>query len=213
MKRNLIKTWVPPNSHVLDCGCGRGGDIHKWKFVPHVKITAIDPDEESMKEAHSRSSESGVGIWFLPPGDIRDAVKWGPYDVVCYNFSLHYICGSEELYYQSLQAIAQAVKVNGRLIGITPDKVRIDQMMLSAGVFRDKLGNTLERVGNRLNVQLADGPYYQDGPKLEPILDAKKFIADMIQLGFRLVVWEPMLKTPNGLVSDMYSKFVFVKYR
>jgi len=48
---------------------------------------------------------------------------------------------------------------------------------------------------------------------LEPILDAKKFIADMIQLGFRLVVWEPMLKTPNGLVSDMYSKFVFVKYR
>ena len=212
-KKNLIKTWVPPNSHVLDCGCGRGGDIHKWKSVQNVKVSAIDPDEESMREAHERSSACNIGIWFLPPGDVRDAVKWGPYDVICYNFSLHYICSSEQLYYDSIQAISKSIKVNGRLIGIVPEKTRIDQLLPASGTFRDPLGNTLERVGDRLNVNLVDGPFYKDGPKLEPILEGKKFISDMMQLGFRMIVWEPMLDTPNGHVSDIYVKFVLVKYR
>lgn len=210
-KRKLILNWVKSGQHVLDCGCGRGGDIHKWNQVNNLRVTAIDPDEDSLKEAISRATECGYGIWFLPPGDISGALSWGPYDVVCYNFSLHYIFESMDTYTKSIWAISQAVKPGGYLIGITPDNTRLQSILNSSSKFVDRLGNSLEVKDDKLLVHLTDGPYYAQGPKEEPLLDKKLFVNSMLANGFKQVLWEPMLKTPNGLVSDIYSQFVFVK--
>lgn len=210
-KRNLILKWVTPGSHVLDCGCGRGGDIHKWNLLPKLKITAVDPDAESLVEAQNRAIESKVGIWFLPPGDITSAVNWGPYDVVCYNFSLHYIFQSSISFQNSVEAIGQAVKPGGYLIGITPEKRLIFSVLNFKPKFIDKLGNSIELKGERLLVNLTGGPFYAEGGREEPILDPNTFIDSMQTHGFKLLVWEPMLKTPNGLISDIYAQFVFVK--
>jgi SAM-dependent methyltransferase len=210
-KRNLILKWVSPGSHVLDCGCGRGGDLHKWKLIPKLKITAVDPDEASLAEAQNRALESNYGIWFLPPGDICSAIRWGPYDIVCYNFSLHYIFESKQIYEKSVAAIGESVKTGGYLIGITPDSVLIQGILDSKSKFEDRLGNIIEVKNGRLNVYLTDGPFYAQGQKEEPILIRDSFIDSMKSQGFRLLMWEPMLKTPNGLISDIYSQFVFVK--
>ena len=210
-KRNLILNWVKPGSHVLDCGCGRGGDLHKWNSISKLEITAVDPDGDSLREATKRASESGYKIRFLPPGDITTAVGWGPYDVVCYNFSLHYIFETTDVYTRSIRALAQSVKTGGYLIGITPDNTRLQSILDSSSKFRDRLGNTLERKNDRLLVNLTDGPYYAQGPKEEPILDKNLFVSSMLENGFKMIMWEPMLKKPNGLVSDIYSQFVFVK--
>lgn len=210
-KRNLIVSWVKPGQHVLDCGCGRGGDIHKWNLIKNLKVTAIDPDEESLKEAINRATESGYGIWFLPPGDITKTIEWGPYDVVCYNFSLHYIFENMDTYTKSVWAISHAVKSGGYLIGITPDNTRLQSILDSSSKFVDRLGNSLEVRDGKLMVYLTDGPYYAQGAKEEPILDKDLFLNSMQAHGFKMLVWEPMLKSPNGLVSDIYSQFVFIK--
>jgi SAM-dependent methyltransferase len=210
-KRKLILNWVKPGSHVLDCGCGRGGDLHKWNSISKLKITAVDPDEESLTEAQNRAIESGYGIWFLPPGDIRTAVSWGPYDVVCYNFSLHYIFENFVVYSKSMEAIGKSVKVGGYFIGIAPDNTRIQSVLNSKSKFIDRLGNSIEVREDRLSVYLSDGPFYAQGEREEPILMKDSFLESMKTQGFRLVLWEPMLKTPNGLISDIYSQFVFVK--
>ena len=210
-KRNLILEWVTPGSHVLDCGCGRGGDIHKWNSIPQLKITAVDPDEASLTEAQNRAIESKVGIWFLPPGDIQTASKWGPYDVVCYNFSLHYIFETPEIYTSSVLAISRSVKTGGYLIGITPDKTRVLSVLNSKTKFVDRLGNSIELRGDRLMVNLTGGPFYADGGREEPILDPNVLIDSLQSRGFKMLMWKPMLQTPNGLVSDIYSQFVFVK--
>lgn len=210
-KRKLILDWVKPGQHVLDCGCGRGGDIHKWNLIKNLKVTAIDPDEDSLKEAINRATESGYGIWFLPPGDITKTLEWGPYDVVCYNFALHYIFENMDTYTKSVWAISQAVKPGGILIGITPDNTRLQSILDSSSKFVDRLGNSLEVKGGKLMVYLTDGPYYAQGAKEEPILDKDLFLNSMKAYGFKMLLWEPMLKTPNGLVSDIYSQFVFVK--
>ncbi len=205
-KRSLIFKWVEPRSFVLDCGCGRGGDWWKWKAV-QARVAAIDPDPESLAEAERRSLDINFGVWFLGRGDVRTAVAAGPFDVVCYNFSLHYIFEDPVTFSESIEAIARAVKPGGLLIGITPERARAEAL----APFTDSLGNSIKVVGDRLLVHLVDGPFYADGPKSEPLLESGLLIEALVEKGFRKLVWEPMLREPNGMISDIYSKFVFKK--
>jgi len=208
-KKELITKWVRRGSSCLDCGCGRGGDWWKWKAVG-VRVTAIDPDANSLIEAKKRAEDIGLDVKFLGQGDIRQAAQAGPFDVVCYNFAIHYIVDS---WAESLEALERSVKPGGMLIGITPEKDRAEAMVGSDSRFQDALGNEFEIRNGRLMVRLADGPFYADGPKEEPLLDASSFHEALVARGFQRVVWEPMLKRPNGLVSDLYSKFVYRKLR
>jgi len=212
IKRDLITQWVGPNDLVLDCGCGRGGDWWKWKGV-QARVAAIDPDAESLKEAEKRAKEMNMRVFFLGIGDIRQAAFAGPYDVVCYNFSIHYIAEDEETWRWSLKALAVAVKPGGSLIGVTPEKARIDAVVDRYGRFEDSLGNQIAVIngGKRLVVRLVDGPFYMDGGRDEPILDSNSLITALQDLGFEKIVWEPMIDRPNGMISDIYSKFVFRK--
>lgn len=203
-KRQLIMKWVEPRSYVLDCGCGRGGDWHKWKAVGGLRIAAIDPDAESLQEAQRRALDMNMGVRFLGQGDIRDAVAAGPFDVVCYNFSIHYIL---ENFKESLDAIAKAVKPGGLLIGIVPERARAEAL----SPFKDSLGNSFEIRDDELLVHLVDGPFYADGPKSEPLLDSFDLICALAWRGFEKISWEPMIPEPNGLISDLYSSFVFKK--
>lgn len=211
-KRSLIQAWVRPKDRVLDCGCGRGGDLHKWKHTGAI-VFAIDPDEASLQEAEQRAHDMNFGVWFLGTGTIVQAAFAGPFDVVCYNFSIHYIFESDETYKKSVKAIASALRTGGHLIGITPDKTRISTLVDRFGHFRDALGNecALMQGGRRLMVRLVDGPFYADGGREEPVLDPQVLIMDLAQVGLELVMWEPMLQVPNGLISDVYSRFVFKK--
>lgn len=210
-KRSLIQKWVRPEYDVLDCGCGRGGDLHKWKAIG-PRLFMIDPDPESLGEAEARAQHiGGLDVWFLGPGTIIQAAFAGPFDVVCYNFSLHYILDDYEA---SLRALACSVRPGGTLIGITPEKDRIETLVdQSTGHFRDSLGNecSVLSCGQRVLVRLVDGPFYADGGREEPMLDASVLIRDLKTVGFELVTWEPMLDRPNGFISDIYSKFVFRK--
>jgi SAM-dependent methyltransferase len=213
-KRQLINEWVFPNSYVLDCGCGRGGDWWKWKACG-VQVAAIDPDHDSLDEAERRASEMGLDVWFLGQGDIRQAAFAGPFDVVCYNFSLHYIFENEKTLEDSLKAIKVALKPGGLLIGITPEKDRAMCMANEYGKFKDNLGNQFEilEATDRLSVRLVDGPFYADGPKEEPLLDGPVLVERLKALGFEKRVWEPMVPRPTGMISDLYTKFVFVNSR
>ena len=211
-KRQLINQWVKSDAYVLDCGCGRGGDWWKWQAA-RVRLAAIDPDHDSLDEAERRASEMGLNVWFLGQGDIRQAAFAGPFDVVCYNFSLHYIFENESILEHSLKAIKVALKPGGLLIGITPEKDRAEAMANASGLFRDNLGNEFKILGDRLSVKLADGPFYADGAKEEPLLDGPILIQKLKALGFERRVWEPMVSRPTGLISDLYTKFVFVNIR
>ena len=211
-KRQMIQRWVLPGTKVLDCGCGRGGDWHKWKAA-RVHVFAIDPDEESLREAEQRAHDMQFGVWFLGQGSIIQAAFAGPYDVICYNFSLHYIFEDRETYDVSIKAIACSLNPNGLLMGVVPEKARAEAITDQYGHFKDSLGNecAILHGGRRLSVRLVDGPFYADGGREEPILDANVLIQDLKKVGLELVLWEPMLPEPTGLISDLYSKFVFKK--
>jgi ubiquinone/menaquinone biosynthesis C-methylase UbiE len=200
IKRHFIKQWVPPKSFVLDCGCGRGGDWHKWKSI-EARVAAIDPDAESISEAEERALNINFGVWFLGHGDIRQAAFAGPFDVVCYNFSIQYIVDSWE---ESIKAIKVAVRPGGLLIGITPEKSLVQDAKSP-----DALGNTFEIHGDRLRMYLTDGPFYADGPKDEPLLDGGR-LRQALEPEFQCLSWSPV-QEPTGLVTDIYAQFVFLR--
>jgi ubiquinone/menaquinone biosynthesis C-methylase UbiE len=198
-KRELILGIVRPGNIVLDCGCGRGGDWHKWKVAGALRIVGVDPDRESLVEAQRRADDMGLPV-ILIHGDIRD-VHVNNFDVVCYNFSIHYILDSLG---ESAKAIARAVKPGGYLIGITPDKARITEFTSP-----DTLGNTVETVdSSHISVRLVDGPFYADGAKTEPVI-SRPLLEHALRPWFKLERWTPMLNTSTGLISDIYSTFIF----
>jgi hypothetical protein len=133
--------------------------------------------------------------------------------MICYNFSLHYIFENEKTLEESLKAIKAALKPGGLLIGITPEKARAEAMVDGSGNFKDKLGNEFQIKNEKLHVRLTDGPFYASGAKEEPLLDGPILIQNLKNLGFNRLVWEPMASRPTGLISDLYTKFVFVNTR
>lgn len=198
-KSDVIKFVVRPYMTVLDCGCGRGGDFWKWKATK-ATLYVIDPDESALVEAHKRAKEMNYKVFCLGIGDIRNI--GGQFDAICYNFSLHYIMSS---FTESIEAIKRTLKPGGYLFGITPDKERAHEMAPS-GHFRDSLGNQFEIIDESIRVQVG-GPFYSDGSRDEPLIS----FHDLKALGFECLVWEPMLPRKNGLISDLYSTFVFRK--
>lgn len=194
IKRKMINEFVKPGAKVLDCGCGRGGDLLKWQSV-QAKVTCVDPDPESLEEAKRRAKEIGFKAKFVL-GDIHKVTN-GPFDIVCYNFSLHYE--------KNFETIVSSVKPGGLLIGLVPDPDRLETEW-----FMDRLGNTCIRDGNTLKVKLCDGPFYNGSEKSEPILDTLN-LKNILKNCFETIVWEPMTGTPTGLISDIYTKFIFKK--
>jgi ubiquinone/menaquinone biosynthesis C-methylase UbiE len=197
-KRELIQKCVKRKDYVLDCGCGRGGDLHKWKGVG-CNLVCVDPDASSLDEARERAKTLGIDATFIQ-GDIR-TVK-GEFDVICYNFSLHYIAATPQLFKESVDALVDKVKRGGVLIGIVPDPNR-----LPCEYFRDRLGNTVVREGETLRVKLVDGPFYSGQERIEPILHPEN-LKRIFKSFFECIDWSPMCQD-TGLISDIYSKFIF----
>jgi hypothetical protein len=81
--------------------------------------------------------------------------------------------------------------------------------------FTDEYKNFMKRgsntgygnFGEKVFVQLSDSPFYNDGPKSEPIAYKDLLVTHLADIGLRLEAWEPLQKYE---ISKMYSMFIFV---
>jgi SAM-dependent methyltransferase len=137
VKRALIESSTKPGDRVLDVGCGFGGDLGKWERVGVTQLDACDPSEESLLEATNRAPTFKKLKPHFFHGDIFSCPK-KQYDVVCYNFSLHYIFGSRELFFKSIKGIRSRMKDGSVLIGCVPDS----ESILMSTPFEDFFKNT-----------------------------------------------------------------------
>jgi|TARA_R110000803_G_scaffold42961_1_gene91955 SAM-dependent methyltransferase len=209
-KRDLIQSTTLDGQHILDVGCGFGGDLQKWHKCG-ANINMCDPEPEALLEAKSRAKNMHMRVNFYE-GDIHACPK-RKFDVVCFNFSLHYIFASRELFFSSIHEIKKRMKPGGSLIGIIPDSEKI--------IFKtphlDEMGNFFKLkdhgnggFGEKLFVNLVDTPYYAEGPKSEPVAYKDLLVTHLEELGFKLQSWEGLEGNP---ISELYSKFIFVYNR
>ena len=206
-KKDLIRDATDNGDLILDVGCGCGGDLQKWRRAG-ANISMCDPDEKSLEEAKSRAKSLKIRVNFYN-GDIFNCPN-RRYNVVCFNFSLHYIFASEKLFKESIREIKKRMKPGGKLIGIIPDSEKI----IMKTPLQDDMGNffKLKEHGNggfgeKLFVHLIDTPYYSDGPKSEPVGYRDHLIHELESNGFTLTLWENL---SGSHISELYSKFMFV---
>lgn len=213
VKRALIQSTVSPGMRVLDVGCGFGGDLQKWSSVD-ARVTMCDPIPESVEEARRRARNMGMnGIHILHGDILRCPAEM--YDAVCYNFSLHYIFETRDIFVKSLNAIKDRLRVGGTLFGCIPDS---DKILLRTP-FRDSAGNTFTldkrtgwgNFGERVWVKLTNTPFYKNGARPEPLAYRDLLITHLDEMGIELREWEP-LDSPHDL-SGFYSTFKFVRIR
>jgi SAM-dependent methyltransferase len=205
-KRALIQSVVCEGQSVLDVGAGFGGDLQKWRAVG-AYVSMCDPSPEALEEARSRARNLKIRVNGFYVGDIR-ACPNRRWDAVCYNFSLHYIFASRELFHGTLREIKKRIQPGGHLFGIIPDS----ESILNRVPIRDDSGNFFLMkdhgnggFGEKLWVQLVDTPFYSDGPRPEPVCYKGILVTELEKIGFSLMLWEPL----RGHISELYSKFIF----
>ena len=212
VKRQLIQNTTRKGDAVLDVGCGFGGDLQKWYACGVRSLDMCDPSEQALEEAKTRASKLKLVPTFYH-GDILKCPSNKKYDVVCYNFSLHYIFENQKLFKSSIRAIKDRLKKGGRLIGVIPDS----ESILMCTPFQDDLGNIMKRsesntgfgnFGEKLFVMLTDTPFYNGEFRSEPIAYKDLLITELHEHGVQLESWEPIHGTQ---VSRMYSQFIFVR--
>lgn len=209
-KRALIQSVTKKGQHILDVGCGFGGDLQKWHKC-EANINMCDPEPSALEEARSRAKNMHMRVNFYE-GDVRSCPN-RKFDIVCFNFSLHYIFASKELFFNSIREIKKRMKSGGHLIGIVPDSEKI----IFKTPYQDASGNFFKMrdhgnggFGEKLWVNLVDTPYYVDGPKPEPVAYKDQLVTHLEDLGFHLELWEGLSGNP---ISELYSKFIFVYNR
>lgn len=205
MKREFIQQYIPSGSHVLDVGCGCGGDIFKWP--QGTIVTACDPDVKSIKTALTRAKsipDTQRPKFFI--GDISASPE-RIYDFICYNFSLQYIFASESLFRKTLGCIEKRSTKGTILMGVVPDSEEL--MTRNLPEYFTKDGPFTGDFGDSISFCVPGAPYYKDGPVPEPVCYREILIMELEKIGFTLCTWEPFVSFHTGTYSDVYSKFVF----
>ena len=192
---------------VLDVGCGRGGDLLKWKDAGVTKLYACDPDRTSIMEARNRNLKVHKWNASIFYGTVEQAPS-NYFDIICYNFSLQYIFQTKVLFQKSLSEIAKRMKVGSYLIGVIPDAEKIihltpigDQCVLRSG---DGKGG----FGEKLFMDLKDTRYYENGPISEPMAYRDILVTGLYNFGIELKEWNSL---DGSGITKIYSTFIFVK--
>ena len=214
-KSQIIYRCVKPDSksYVLDCGVGTGGDLEKWKMLGDIKILGIDPSEQSLVKARELAAKFDMKNIKFEEGDITsfDCGKIPVFDKICYNFSFHYIVDSMD---ESIETISNCLKDDGLLFGITPDADRIKQFLGGETKREDNLGNFVELLDNDrvlIYINSESKPFYKEGARDEPLLRKDVLFSKMKEKGFETILWDPMFYERTGLISDIYTQFIFKK--
>ena len=150
VKRRMFKQYAKNAASLIDLGCGRGGDISKWRDANAQHVLAMDLSAEQLDECRKREKSSGQSksatrITWLQ-GSILDAElelklrplmpaasQAGGADAVAVMFAVQFAFSSPQHADQLLQTISSLLKPGGYFFGTAPDAGAIATAVGAAG--------------------------------------------------------------------------------
>jgi SAM-dependent methyltransferase len=121
---------------VLDLGCGRGGDLHKWTQYRPRSYQGLDFSETSVEEARRRhaalvsSGRSGLVANFAC-ADLCESIPLpdASQDIVSSMFFMQYVFESESVAVHFFSELARVTKPGGVLAIVLPDGDRVAPLL------------------------------------------------------------------------------------
>jgi mRNA (guanine-N7-)-methyltransferase len=139
---------------VLDLGCGRGGDILKWKKGRVARVTFCDIAEISLQECKSRyqdAQRSGFQAEFVHLDASIDLVSNKisckenlKHDLVSSQFVIHYSYESFEKANHFLRNVSESLSVGGFFIGTTTNDFELIKRLRKSDDF--SFGNEIYNI-------------------------------------------------------------------
>ncbi|ELQ73982.1 mRNA cap methyltransferase [Trachipleistophora hominis] len=125
IKSVLFNRYVKRNGRVLDLGCGKGGDLLKYKKMGISYYYGLDIADKSISECKYRYSRHKCP--FKADFNVCDTyhtiLNLGKrFDVISIQFSFHYSFESEESFTITKQNINEHLHENGYLLLTVPDR-------------------------------------------------------------------------------------------
>lgn len=125
IKSILLNLYIKENSKVLDLGCGKGGDLLKFKKIGISYYHGMDIAEESIKECKVRYNR--FGCMFNAEFQVYDVYNKvfdlnQKFDAVSIQFSFHYAFETKNSFATTLSNIDNHLASNGYLLLTVPDK-------------------------------------------------------------------------------------------
>jgi mRNA (guanine-N7-)-methyltransferase len=164
--------------NVLDLGCGKGGDLLKWKKANVSSVTFVDIAENSLNDCQSRFNDNRYPparyeAEFIHLDATRDKLKLklkNPnkvFDLVSSQFVIHYSFETFEQANRFFENVSQNLRVGGYFIGTTTNANEIVKRLRDSSdnsfgndIFKidffDQDKHNLDIFGVRFNFQLDD---------------------------------------------------------
>ena len=150
VKRRMIEQYAGRKHMLIDLGCGRGGDIGKWRDARLERVVALDLSAKQLDEARMRAKDGRGGkkpsthtsiLWlhgsFLDPELRARMPPAGTADAVASQFALQYAFGSEAYASRVVGAAASMLRPGGVFFGVAPDADAILRMIDERNRSRD----------------------------------------------------------------------------
>lgn len=144
VKRRLIEQYAANAALLVDVGCGRGGDIDKWRGAGVRKVLALDLSGAQLEEARGREKQAGpvrraaCSIEFrqlsmMEPDLATRLGVSGVADAAAAQFAIQYAFGSEAAASALLGQVAALLREGGVFFGTAPDGEAIAEILRRRG--------------------------------------------------------------------------------
>lgn len=125
LKRDLLAEFAGGAGLLVDVGCGRGGDVAKWRDAGVRRVLGVDVSPAQLAEAKRRAEEAGLGDRYVfGPVEALGTVAAGSADVVSCMFALNYFFGAD-----FFRTAARLLGPGGRLVGVCADGERVAELL------------------------------------------------------------------------------------
>ena len=143
VKRRMIEQYASGAPLLVDLGCGRGGDINKWREARIRNVVALDLSAQQLDEARRRENQDPSRrhtdiAWLhksmMAPDlleTLRPKLPAPAADAVAAQFAIQYAFGIESTASRVLGVASALLRDGGVFFGVAPDATAILRLIES----------------------------------------------------------------------------------
>ena len=133
VKRLMIERYAGRCRLLVDLGCGRGGDINKWREASVCRVIALDLSSAQLDEARRRERQdpsrnrtdvSWIHASMTQPdlhAVLRPLLAHERADAIACQFAVQYAFDREETISRVLGVVSETLQEGGVFFGVAPD--------------------------------------------------------------------------------------------